>query len=447
MTSRLDRRALLRSTAAGAALAPFVPLLEARARGLVPKRLVFFYSSNGTIHERWLPTMNDEGLVLSDILAPLERHKRDLLVVDGLSYSCTDKVKGGHEGGMCAALTGSVPRIVDRAKGSARATGVSVDQHVAERACAGLRLRSLECGIQVDNYDPCLYALSYTGPMQPLMPENDPARVFERVFGRADGKRRDRRSLLDLALPDLARLRARLGADERRKIEGHLDAVREIERTLGTGPGPAAVRACARPADGHGLDVRENDNIPAIGKLHMDIVVAALACDVTRVATIQHGRAGANHRLSWLGAEFMEDPAFVAGKDETRGIHSLAHSESSPVSRDRLVACHAWYASQVAYLVDRLRQIPEGDGTVADHTLVVWMNEMGTGGTHALKNTPWVLVGSAGGHFATGRVLSFPGQPHNGLLLSLCHALGRTDTASFGSRAHCDGPLPGLTRA
>src|SRR5688572_32049209 len=98
------RRELLRLTGAGALLAPFVPVLEARARERIPRRLVFFYSSNGTIHERWVPSMNDEGLVLSDILAPLEHHKKNLLVIDGVGYNCTERSKGGHEGGMCAAL-------------------------------------------------------------------------------------------------------------------------------------------------------------------------------------------------------------------------------------------------------------------------------------------------------------------------------------------------------
>jgi hypothetical protein len=93
--------------------------------------------------------------------------------------------------------------------------------------------------------------------------------------------------------------------------------------------------------------------------------------------------------------------------------------------------------------VDRLRRIRERDGTLSDTTLVVWMNEMGTG-NHKLTNTPWVLVGGLGGRLRTGRVLSFPGRPHNGLLLSIAHALGCEDLRSFGTRDYCDGPLHGL---
>jgi hypothetical protein len=453
--TRLTRRDLLAATGAGAVLAPFVPLLCPRdaeaSSARAPRRLLFFYTSNGTVRERWVPTMNDEGLVLSEILAPLERHRADLVVFDGLGYHCCDKSKGGHEGGMNAALTGSVPKVIDAAKGKSRATGISIDQAIARRVGRGLKLRSLECGVQVDTYDAAVYALSYTGPLEPLMPENDPYKVFGRVFGNlrlrggapdeaALRVTRDRKSLIDLVQADLRTVARALGAEEHHKLAGHLESVREIERTLSSTAGPAASRACAKPEQGARLDWNENDNIPLVAKLHTDILVAALACDLTRVGTLQHGRAGANHRLSWLGEEFMEDPAFIAGKDETRGIHSLAHSESRPESRRRIALCQAWYASQVAELVDRLRQIREGDGTLADRTLVVWMNEMGTG-NHLLTNTPWTLVGRLGGTLRTDQLISAPRTPHNGLLLGLAHAMGCTDLQSFGAPAYAR-PIP-----
>ena len=121
----------------------------------------------------------------------------------------------------------------------------------------------------------------------------------------------------------------------------------------------------------------------------------ALDCDLTRVGTIQYGRAGATHQLTWLGDEFEVD-AHIAG-DGTIGIHGLAHNEADPAARANLTICHRWYAGEMAYLLDKLEAIPEGDGTMLDHTLVVWMNEMGTGGTHGLERTPWVLAGNVDG--------------------------------------------------
>ncbi len=450
---RLSRRALLR--AAGiTALAPFVPTLEARAgKRPLPKRLIFFFSSNGTVRERWLPIQGPGELVLSDILKPLEAHKSKLLVIDGIGYNCTHGARDGHEGAMPAALTGSVPQTIDTAKKRSRASGISVDQLVANAFARETRFPSLECGVQVDTYDAEVYALSYAAPLYPIAPENDPYHLWARVFGAlplggarpgraALDRLRARRSVLDLVRADLRSLTPMLARDEQRKMAAHLQAVREIERTLTTGPGPARNLACTAPAQHLPIDVRENDNIPLVAKLHTDILIAAMACDLVRVGTIQHGRGGANHRLSWLGEELGSNRAIKG--DGTVGIHGLAHNEADPTARELLVQCHRWYASQVADFVSRLSAIPEGNGTMADRTLVVWMNELGTG-NHSHKNVPWVLVGNAGGYFQTGRMLQFPGRAHNDLLLSIAHASGLEDVASFGARNHCTGPLPGLT--
>lgn len=458
--SRPDRRQFLRALGVGASVLPFVPVLDAHAAAAPPpRRIVFFFTSNGTIHESWVPKMAGGKLELSPILAPLERLKSKLLVVDGLSHKVIleKSNRSGHSAGMNTALTGRNNKIVDPSHPlQSLGTGISLDQYLADILGTATKLRSIECGVQVEPYVMALAALSYRGPLQPIMPENSPYRVFDRLFrsvpdpGAPDGAAAreglaDRRRVLEAVSRDLEALEGRLPAADRLKMEAHLGAVRAIEHSLTTGVGITSGYACGKPDLGPPIDVWKNDDIPAIAKLQMDLVAMALACDLTRVATIQLGNAGASHRFTWLGREFVNDPGLPA-TCQARGFHALAHREADPVSRAKLVRINTWYAQQFAYLLEKLDAIPEAGGSVLDHTAVVWLNELGTGGTHGHEQTPWIIGGSAGGFFKTGQLLSFPGEPHNRLLLTLCHAMG-VATDVFGDPDYCKaGPLSGATR-
>lgn len=459
MRPLLDRRRLLGALGAGLAGAslPFVPWLDARAGTAPPRRLLFFFSSNGTVRESWLPTARGERLErLSPILAPLERHRSRLLVLDGLRHQVIieKSSRSGHTAGINTALTGRNNEVTDPSQPlHSLATGVSLDQLLGARLGAGAKLRSLEAGVQVEPYNKDFASLSYAGRKAPIPPESSPYRVFDRLFGglrpRGAGvdpegahAREDRRRVLEAVSADLEALRPRLPASDRVKMEAHLDAVRALEHGLVTGVGEAGA-ACAVPALGPRVNPWKNDDIPAIARLQTDLVVMALACDLTRVATIQFGRAGAGHRFTWLGGEFARDPQVEPGS-QARGLHALAHRETHPESRAKLVRIHSWYAEQLAYLLDRLAAVREGDRTLLDSTLVVWLNELGTGGDHSHERLPWVLATGARGPWKTGRLLSFPGQPHNRLLLSLAHAMG-VHLQEFGDPDYCKaGPLTGL---
>jgi hypothetical protein len=419
---------------------------------------VFFFSSNGTIRESWVPTMTDGKLVLSPILSPLEKLKSRLLVIDGLAHKVIIEKgdRNGHSAGMNTALTGRRAKSVDTANPlRSLATGISLDQYLAQTLAAQTKLRTIECGIQVQPYSTDSACLSYLGALHPISAENSPYRVFDRLFrdfkepsataSPADVEAlADRQSVLAAVSKNLESVRGRLPQSDRIKMEAHLDAVAGIEHSLTTGVGVGAAGSCEKPALGKPIDVWKNDNIPALGKLQMDLLVMALACDLTRIGTIQFGRAGAAHRFNWLGPEFASDPT-LAVTDEAKGFHALAHIDVDPVARAKLVKIHTWYASQLAYFLEKLASVPEGGGTMLDNTLVVWFNELGSGGAHTHDNTPWVLAGNVGGLFKTGRLVSFPGEPHNRLLLSLCHAMGVAD-ATFGDPDYCKaGPLTGLT--
>ncbi|APR77312.1 Hypothetical protein A7982_02659 [Minicystis rosea] len=450
-----SRRRFLQALGIGAPLLPFVPVLDAHATPAPPpKRIVFFFSSNGTIHERWVPKMVAGKLELSPILSPLEKLKSKLLVVDGLSHKIIleKSDRSGHSAGMNTALTGTNNKIVDPTHPlQSLATGISLDQYLADKIGASTKLRSIECGVQVEPYVPAFAALSYRGRLQPILPENSPLRVFDRLFrdtpdaGAPDrDDLADRRRVIETVSKELDAIKGRLPKDDRIKMEAHITAVRAVLHGATTGAGETFGHACRKPEKPAPIDVWKNDNIPAIAKLHMDLVALAFACDLTRVATVQFGNAGASHRFTWLGREFVSDPALPA-TCQARGFHALAHREADAVSRDKLVRINTWYSQQLAYLLEKLASIPEGGGNVLDHTAVVWVNELGNG-THGHERTPWVIAGSAGGFFKTGQLLSFPGQPHNRLLVTLCHAMG-VATDVFGDPDYCKGgPLSGATR-
>jgi len=300
-----------------------------------------------------------------------------------------------------------------------------------------------------------LAALSYRGRLRPLLPESSPYRIFDRLFrdlheagaaekAAVDERLADRQRVLEAISKDLEAVRRRLPKDDQLKMEAHVTAVREVSHSLTTGTGISSGRACRTPEMGPPLNIWKNDNIPAIAKLQMDLVAMALACDLTRVATLQFGNAGASHRFTWLGREFVNDPK-LPSTCQARGFHALAHRETDPVSRAMLVRINTWYSTQFAYFLEKLASIPEGSGSMLDQTVVVWLNELGGGGAHTHERTPWVIGGNTSGFLKTGQLLSFPGEPHNRLLLTLCHAMG-VATDVFGDPDYCKaGPLSGLT--
>ena len=196
----------------------------------------------------------------------------------------------------------------------------------------------------------------------------------------------------------------------------------------GIQPGPA----CTAPIEPPGLEVDGANDMPDITRLQLDLLALAFACDLTRVASVQFSTAINAIRFPWLNS--------------TAEGHNLSHrGPSDTEAREQLIQRSRWYAEQVAYLVRQLAAITEGDRTVLDNTVIVWGNELSLGNSHSHTEIPFVLLGSAGGHFRTGRVLDLGGQPHNRLLVSLLQALDRR-TGTFG---HPDfgaaGALTGLT--
>jgi hypothetical protein len=183
------------------------------------------------------------------------------------------------------------------------------------------------------------------------------------------------------------------------------------------------------------VDVQAVDNMPAVGRLQMDLLAGAFACDLTRVATLQWTHAESNQTFPFIG---------VSGQH-----HTMSHAgDGDAAAQESLTKINVFYAEQFRYLLEKLSSYREGDRTLLDNTVVFWAIEVGKGNNHAHRDLPFLLAGSAGGYFRTGRFVDYQArgraQPHNNLLVSLGNALGLPEQ-TFGDPAHCTGPLPDLT--
>ncbi|HEY3498662.1 MAG TPA: DUF1552 domain-containing protein, partial [Polyangiaceae bacterium] len=414
----LSRRTVLRG-AAGAAIG--LPWLEAfaprraSAQSELPRRFIVMYTPNGLLPS-WTPSGTEYDFQLSPLLAPLAPHQADIVVIRGLYQQGAGG--DGHQSGMGGMLTGtklnSGPFGGTNAAPAGWASGPSVDQRIADEIAGTTKLRSLELGVQVgaaDNWG----RMCYRAANQPLPPEDDPAAVYARVFADLhtdpavlERQRRRHGSILDTVGREYARLASTLGSADRQRLTAHLEAVRDIEERL-TRTGSVGGEHCSDPLVA-AVEKDANDAYPDVGALQLDLLVMALACDITRVASLQWSRSVSQTRFTWLGI--------------TEGHHDLSHlGDDDLAAVDKLTRINTWYTQQLATLLAKLEAIPEGDGTMLDNTLILFCNELAKGNTHSRKDASYVLAGRAGGALETGRFLHVPGEvPHNNLLVSLLRA-------------------------
>jgi hypothetical protein len=232
-------------------------------------------------------------------------------------------------------------------------------------------------------------------------------------------------SVLDSVRSDLKSLEGKLGGVDKDRIGWHLESLSAVEKRLQN----ATTLACTVPGKPDVIDIEANENFPLVGQLMMDLLVPTLACDLTRVITLQWSRAFSMTRHTWAGVEGAH--------------HDLSHDTGA---LDQLYLINRFYAEQFAYLLGKLDAVPEGDGTLLDHCVVVWGNELSEGSNHIPAPPPFVIAGGANGFWKTGRFLQFDGSDahhHNQLLVSLCHAMGVGDVQQFGEYGP-GGPLEGL---
>jgi hypothetical protein len=455
---RVPRRSFLRG-AAGLSLG--LPLFESlacnapepnaerigRAQGRLefPKRLLVIYTPNGN----WeLPDAFD---FTGEVLSPLAAFQQKILLLKGIDMAVHNLGPGEpHQQGM-AFLTGRPLNEGDQIGGcgnlrSGWAQSISLDQEIATKIAAPTPRKTLHFGVQTLNYGgkEVRTVISYEGNDLPVSNEDSPWGMYNTVFSQigadptgAAALRARRHSVLDAVGKRYQALSPKLGAEDRQKLEAHLDAVRKLETQLDK-PGTVLGGDCQLPVLSAEVGLGDPGNYPTIAKLQMDQTAMAFACDITRVATLQFS-ASTNNRpypfLQYNGAAINEDE------------HILGHSPDDDVAAwGKLRVIRRWYAEQLAYLLGKLDAIPEGDGTLLDNTLVVLGSELARGNTHSHMDAPFILAGGAQ-TMKMGRLIDYANGgtdvSHNNLLVAMMNAMDVPGT-TFGDPAFCNRPLTEL---
>ncbi|CAN5507533.1 DUF1552 domain-containing protein [soil metagenome] len=421
----LSRRAVLRGMGAAVAL-PWLESLAAPALAsgpaLPPRRMAFLYVPNGVILPDWTPKTEGTDYALPTILEPLAPYKKDFTVITGLTC---DKARancdgaGDHARASAAFLTGTQAR---KTAGANMHAGVSVDQVAAGRLGDRTRLPSLELAIErfrgagnCDSGYSCVYehTLSWRDPTSPLPTEVNPRLVFDRLFSSRPNdpdqlkRNRLRTSVLDSVLEDARALDTKLGGNDRQKLDQYLTCVRELEQRIARTemlppavPPAGAVKPQNAPAD-----------LSEHFRLMSDLLVLAFQADVTRIASFMFGREGSEQKYRVVGI--------------TEGHHELTHHFNNPEKIAKVRTINTFHVRQFAYLVGKLKAIPEGSGTLLDNCMIAYGSGNSDGNAHSHDNVPLLLAGKGGGSIQTGRHVRYPREtPLNNLWLAMLERMG-----------------------
>jgi hypothetical protein len=435
----LPRRTFLRGmgTALGLPLLDaMVPALSALAQTAANpvRRLGFVYLPNGVARNfsginYWTPTGEGRTFELSPILTPLAPYRERMLVISGLAQHQADALDDGANGDHTRSTSSWLTGVhCKRTEGADVRNGVSADQIAAARIGRETALPSLELAIdlnflggQCENSYSCVYlnGLSWTSETTPLPTENNPRIVFVRLFG--DGgtpeqrraQARHDRSILDSVGDDFARLQASLGPQDRIVVSEYLDAVREVERRIQRVEvqGATELPTLERPA---GVPERFDEHV----KLMYELQWLAFRADLTRVTTFMLGRE----------LNFRTYPEI--GINE--GHHGLSHHQDNPNQLAKYAKLNTYQTELFGWYLDKLRSTPDGDGTLLDHSMIMYGASLSNPNLHAHYDLPLLVVGGGAGQLRGGQHLVFEDEtPMTNLLLSLLDKVG-VDAETLG---------------
>lgn len=434
----VSRRTLLGGLglAGACALLPRGLRSAASAQAAPPTRFIVVHVPEGMWSGVTRPSLG--ATTLGTTFGKLDPYLSKLTVLDGLNMKSRDQGPGGdgHHRGVPHMLTGI--EMLDEGN----AGGASVDQKIAAAIGKDSKFQSLQFAVRIVYGDTNSRPIwSAPGRVVPAM--QSPWDAYNRIFTGAAAptttaapvaakpKTNLRKSVLDNAVRENEAIRGRLSKTDRERVDSYQESLRDIERRLDSTStvGPAAA-GCSQPKLGSKVDPASEANYPAVGKLQMDILVAALQCGQTRVASLQWGNSNDQCRYSWLGVNTVG--------------HDLAHNNGNcdPDGKKKLKVTQ-WYAEQFAYLLGKLDGIPEGTGTMLDNTAVLWVSEFSDSNGHSSNNLLWLLMGNVNAYFKQGQVLRLAGRSTNDLHTTLCNAYGIKDK-TFGNAAYCDGAIADL---
>jgi Protein of unknown function (DUF1552) len=438
----IPRRTFLRGVGAALAL-PLLDSMRPAASALEastpPVRLGYVYTPNGIIGAcdksprpfMWTPKTAGANFEFSPTMKALEPFRDQLNVFSGLAQVTGRALgdgPGDHARATATFLTGVHPY---KTGGADFKLGISADQIAAKDLGKYTQLSSLELGLEAqplagncDSGYTCAYmSMSWRGETSPLPAEINPRAVFERLFGDGDStdpKARmtrldSQKSVLDYVTGSLSRLRMKVGTGDERKLEEYLEAVRDIERRIqlaeeqnATLELPHIERPSAIP-----------DDYLQYTKLMLDMQVVAWQTDMTRVASFMLGRDGSNRAYREIGI--------------SDGHHSISHHQTDPEKVDKLIKIDELHVSMFAYLLDKLKNTPDGDGSLLDHSLVLFGSSISESNIHTHDDLPIVLAGRANGQLKGNRHLVYPKEtPLNNLFLNMFDLAGIPHVDGFG---------------
>lgn len=414
---------------------------SAATKAATPTRMAMVFAPNGVNYDHWLPTGEGSRYKLSPTLQPLEGVRQHINVMTGLTL---DKARangdgpGDHARSSATFLTGSQAR---KTSGNDIRLGISVDQFAAQQIGQHTRLPSLELGTEVgrragncDSGYSCAYSqnVSWADEDSPMPKQVDPAAVFEQMFGNIDKAQADaanqdrlrrRSSILDYVMQDTQRLERKMGHADRNKIDEFQTSIREIERRIQQAQVGGEVKVPDMPAPA-GIPPKVSEHV----EIMFDLMVLAFQMDVTRVSTFMLGNGGSNRRFAEL--------------DILDGHHSLSHHRNNAEMVEKIRKIDKFYVQSFSRFVQKLSETPDGNGTLLDHSMVLYGSGICDGNRHNHENLPILMAGKANGTIDTGRLIQYPKEtPLCNLYMSMLDRAG-CDVAAFGDST---GQLNGLT--
>lgn len=445
----IPRRTFLRGLGAAIALPMLDAMLPVRALAAasakkIPTRMAFLFVPNGAHMPDWSPTAEGADFDLPYILQPLQPHKNELLVLSGLAQ---DKGRSNADGGGDHArsagswLTCSQPL---KSEGSQIRVGISADQVAAQIVGKETRFASLELGLEpgrqggkCDTGYSCAYSnnISWRNENTPMTREINPRLVFERLFSNElpkeqgdSAKRRAiyKKSILDFVLEDAKSLSAKVGGHDKQKLDEYLHSIREIELRVQQAE---KMVASANTSVAAGYEVPESipESFEEHARLMCDMMVLAFQSDTTRVCTFMLANEGSNRSYRNIGV--------------SDGHHSLSHHQGDHAKQMKIREINRFHMQQFAYILNRLRSIPEGDGTLLDHSMIAYGGGLADGDRHQHDDLPLLLAGRGGGTILPGRHIRYAAEtPMANLLVGMLDRMG----ASVGSFGDSTGALRGL---
>jgi len=447
MFKTISRRAVIRGAGGIAIGLPFLDAMRpSRARAATaanPKRLITWYTANGQMPQYWYPTGTQTSFTLNTAHQPLLPYQSKLILFNGVKNDAgNDPAYGGHQGSFCSMLSGS-PFVDPQSFNTMRPSTPSLDQLVADKIAGSTPVALLPTGVVPagSGNGNALQAIgSWRGATQLIPPISQPSALFDYLFmnGKspagmpqntmaADNLRMLRKSILDMVADRFKTLEARVGTADKARLDQHMTSIRSVETQLLTVQPQVTCTVPTRPAATFNV---ANSNIPAWGTVNLDMMVLALACDLTRVANFFWFAMGSGGvTFSWLG--------------HTNTHHNLAHASALK----EMTEINTWFSTQLAYVMSALdKHTDVGGGSMLDNTLIFWWNELGNGSAHISSPAPYVLAGGAGGALKMGRYLDYTGMKVQApqILLSVYNALTGSQDTVFGSAKYCAGPAPGL---